>query len=435
MNLLVVGGTGDFGAFYASLFKKHNFEVFISSTRPEYGKEFCRKNGYSFAEEKDIPKMDFVVLSVPNFAAPENVSRFAPLMKKGSLLMDFCSVKGDVCAQMEKFKISGIELLSIHPMHGPRIKSIDAQQVVFIPVQSGEKSKLIEEFFRSEGANIISSKPREHDEVLSIVQGLNHFSQFVSAGVLKELGVDLKRSLAFGSPNYNLFLSVVSRVVLQNPELYAQIQLANPLNEKMRASFIKNAEGLARICKKNDSSALEKEIIKGASNFKDAEVFLLEGDRMVIAQKEVVRVLKKHIGKMFMVENLLTHNYHYGEIKEVTSSELIMLEKSRPTKINLLKLRLVPKEEVILWREKNVGKKKLDYSVLVDENVLAPAVLKALTSVKECVFEFIGEYKSEKLQKGKKSLTFKASFFADENRDAVDSRIKGLLIGLGYSLR
>jgi len=435
MKLLIAGGTGDFGAFYASLFKKHDFEVFISSTRPEYGREFCEKNGYSFAEEKDVPKMDFVVLSVPNFAAPKNVSKFAPLMKKGALLMDFCSVKGGVCEEMEKFKGKEIELLSIHPMHGPRIKSVDSQQVVFIPIQVGEKSKLIEEFFRSEGANIIFSTPKEHDSVLSIVQGLNHFSQFVSAGVLKELGVDLKRSLAFGSPNYNLFLSVVSRVVLQNPELYAQIQLANPQNEKMRESFLRNTQKLAEICQKNDASSLEKEIIKSAGNFKDAEVFLLEGDRMVLAQKEVVRVLKKHIGKMFMVENLLTHNYHYGEIKEVNSSELVMLEKARPTRINLLKLRLVPKEEVLLWREKNVGKKHLDYSILVDENVVASAVLEALLSVKECGFEFVGEYKSEKLQKGKKSLTFKATFFADENKELVDKKIKGLLLGLGYLIR
>ncbi len=435
MKLLIAGGTGDFGAFYASLFKKHNFEVFISSTRPEYGKEFCKKNGCVFAEEKDINEMDFVVLSVPNFAAPGFVSKVAPLMKKGALLMDFCSVKGGVCAEMEKFKSAGIELLSTHPMHGPRIMSIDAQQVVLIPIQVGGKSKIVEEFFRSEGANIIFSNPKEHDEVLSIVQGLNHFSQFVSAGVLKELGVDLKRSLAFGSPNYNLFLSVVSRVVLQNPELYAQIQLANPLNERMRESFIKNTEKLAEICKKNDMGALEREIIKGAGNFKDAEVFLLEGDRMVFAQKEIVRVLKKNIGKMFLVENLLTHNYHYGEVREITPYELVILEKSRLTKINLLKLRLVPKEEVLLWREKSVGKKKLDYSVLVDENVLASAVLEALCAIKECDFEFASEYKSEKLQKGKKSLTFKASFFADEDKDNLDKKIKGLLVGLGYLLR
>jgi len=379
--------------------------------------------------------MDIIVLSVPNFAAPENVSKFAPLMKKGALLMDLCSVKSAVCAELEKHKAKGIELLSIHPMHGPRLKSIEAQQVVFIPIESNEKSKVIEEFFRAEGANIVYSNPKEHDEILSIVQGLNHFSQFVSAGVLKELGVDIKRSMAFGSPNYNLFLSVVSRVVLQNPELYAQIQLANPLNEKMRESFKRSAERFAGICKKNDVSALQKEIIRGASGFKDAEVFLLEGDRMVSAQKEVVRVLKKHLGKMFMVENLLTHNYHYGEIKEVGSFELLMIENKRPTRINLLKLRLVPKEEVILWREKNVGRKHLDYSVLVNENVSSDAVLRVFSSIKECDFEFLGEYKSEKLAGGKKSFTFKASFFADEDKEKINSQIKGLIIGLGYSLR
>ena len=112
MKLLVVGGTGAFGSFYASLFKKNGFDVYISSTDPQKGKAFCEKNCYGYASDAEIKSMDIVLISAPNVVAPKLVKLFAPKMKKGSLLMDFCSVKGEVVEALNEFTDKGLEILS-----------------------------------------------------------------------------------------------------------------------------------------------------------------------------------------------------------------------------------------------------------------------------------------------------------------------------------
>ncbi|MBO3842864.1 MAG: prephenate dehydrogenase, partial [Candidatus Brockarchaeota archaeon] len=47
----------------------------------------------------------------------------------------------------------------------------------------------------------------------------------VFAGAIREMNVDLKQSRRFSSPIYNAFLPMVYRVICQNPELYAQLQV------------------------------------------------------------------------------------------------------------------------------------------------------------------------------------------------------------------
>jgi prephenate dehydrogenase len=435
MKLLIVGGTGAFGSFYASLFKKNGFDVFISSTDPLKGKAFCEKNDYGFASEKEIKLMDIVVISSPNIVAPKMVREFAPKLKSGSILMDFCSVKGEVCKALNEFVDKDIEIISVHPMHGPRVTTIDAQQVVFIPIKSGKKAKTIEDFFIKNGANVIYSTPKEHDEMLSIIQGLTHFSQFVSAKVLKEMEVDLKRSLAFASPNYNLFLGLVSRVVLQNPELYAQIQLSNPNNEKVREAFLRNAKELVEICKKNNEELLQKEIIKSTQEFKDPDLFLIEGDRAVDAQKYFISVLKNNIGKKFLIQNQITHTFHYGVIVLVTQSELVLKEHGRNQNFNLAKIRATTKSEMSEWKEKNLLRKNLDYSILVDASVKSDSLVKALSSIKPCKFELLDEYSGAKIPSGKKSLTVRASFFIDEDSKVIDKEIREFINGIGFITR
>ena len=297
LKVLIIGGTGDFGCFYAELFKEEGFEVAISSRNEKEGKKFCKKHGFEFSTDPSV--FDVVILSVPNKAAPELAAEVLVSMKPNALFVDFCSVKTRIVPVLENFKGKGLELASLHPMHGPRIGSISGYPVALIEIEPGEKLKTIKKFFTNRGANIIQTTAKEHDEILATVQGLTHYSQFVSAAVLREMKTDIKKTKEFSSPNYSLFLSLLSRVVLQNPELYCQIQTENPYNEKMREVFSKSAQNLERICKDKTCNELEKEIILDAQEFEDPEEMLLASDVAVSALKNVSgsRKIKLHKGE------------------------------------------------------------------------------------------------------------------------------------------
>ena len=69
MKMLIIGGTGDFGRFYAKKFKEAGFQVALNSRDEEFGKKFCEENGFEFSSTP--ADFDIVILSVPNDVAPK----------------------------------------------------------------------------------------------------------------------------------------------------------------------------------------------------------------------------------------------------------------------------------------------------------------------------------------------------------------------------
>ena len=125
MKICIIGGMGDFGLFYAKLFKKRKFDVFINSRNEIMGEEFCAEKGFTFCKENDFKKMDIIVFSTPNSITPKLIEDISKKASKGTLLIDFCSVKSSVVPTLEKLKGKGFELASFHPMHGPRISIVE----------------------------------------------------------------------------------------------------------------------------------------------------------------------------------------------------------------------------------------------------------------------------------------------------------------------
>ncbi|MCX6767323.1 MAG: prephenate dehydrogenase/arogenate dehydrogenase family protein [Candidatus Micrarchaeota archaeon] len=262
MRVAIISGTGAFGSWYARFFKKKGFEVAITSRDPERGKAVSRELGVKLiaTPEEAAAWADITVIATPIAVAPEMISLLAPRLRKGALLTDLASVKGKVCKTYARIRRRDIETASIHPMHGPVEESVVGRPVLFIPVRVGEKYAALKELFAKEGARVIECECREHDGVLAVVQGLTHFIALASAAAIKELGVDFGKTNKFASPTYERLMSLVSRVVCQNPSLYAQIQVENPANKKARRIFLREARKMAAVVEKGGTSAIEGKI-------------------------------------------------------------------------------------------------------------------------------------------------------------------------------
>lgn len=436
MKILIIGGGGAFGSFYAKLFSKNGFEVSINDFSEAAAKKVCEENNFTLVTDlKKAKEFEIVIISVPNSEAPNAINKVSKLMNKESLLIDLCSVKTPLEEELNKAAKLGLEVVSLHPMHGPRVQNISGQSIAVIKISKGEKAKQIISALEKEGAELFNTTIKEHDEILSIVQGLTHYSQFVCATTLKELEVDQKRTLQLASPNYTLLISLISRVVLQNPEIYSEIQLANPLNEKVRSAFIKSAKEIDEICSKNDKKLLAKKIVEIAQQFKEGEMLLVESDRAVASQTHTINTLKAKIGKRFLVENLVTHSIHYGLIKSIEHNELTLIENTHETKISIHKIGLISKEETLAWKEKNLLKKHLDFSFLVPKCAESKILLRAFSFIKEAKFELIDEFCGNKLPEEKKSITIRATFFSDEDKELISSKVKETLKGFCFEVR
>lgn len=429
MKIAIVGGTGDFGRWYSKFFLSKGFDVTIVG-RSDSGKNIADDLGTSFQKFPSTIDADVVMLSVPNDVAPSLFNAVAPLCNEDALIFDVCSVKQNICKAMRSSNAKQ-ELLSIHPMHGPRVSSLAGIPVVFIPTKdNGEKSKKIKEIFIEAGANVFESNEDEHDSVLSIVQGLTHFSSVVSAGVISELGVDFSRTLNFKSPNYELFSTLIARILLQNPALYSEIQFENPKNEVVRGKFLEIARRLASESKNDYQKSMET----FGKGIKKGKKILSMSDRAISSFNSEKMLLANSIGKKVALRGF-DGKIHYGKVIKTENEDVLIEENGKETKISLNNFSLLNPQSLIEWKQTNLKTKTRDFSFLLPSEINKSMVLFIFSKFDGVLkTELIDEYTNEKIPSGKKSLTIRIHSF-DEDIKETEQRILSALAEFGFVLR
>ncbi len=438
-KVAIIGGTGGFGSWYGRFFKSKGARLAVFS-RSEANKVAADAIGAEFYTSIAgcVEGADLVIASVPIDATPGVLKEAARAAKQGCLLVDFASVKKSAVAALEEIAKTrrDLELASVHPMHGPRAAGLEGVPVVFISVQGGERCAALKSVFEHEGGQVVESTAEEHDSVLSVVQGLTHFACISSASAMKEAGVDLKRAREFASPLFEVFLSAVGRVVLQNPGVYAKIQVENPQNKVVRKIFARQVRELSKTADGGDSELLAKKIQDAGRAFKSVDELLLEGDKATSAMDAEARQLRLLAGKKVALENVQTRAVHYGVLRKALGKAVVLAENSKETRLNVSNVRLLGKSEFSKWREKNVKTKSRDYSLAVpksaDEKIVAQAVAMARGVQGASV---VGVFEGAQVGEGKKSVTVRCAFFEDEDAKELDARVKKIISGLGFSLR
>jgi len=87
----------------------------------------------------------------------------------------------------------------------------------------------------------------------------------------------------FETPAHALLRTAIARTVLQDPALYAAIQLENPHNAAARRAFLETARRLSEVAERGDADALQREIGFCARALGDPEQELADTDAAVRA--------------------------------------------------------------------------------------------------------------------------------------------------------
>src|SRR3990172_6853709 len=133
MKILIIGGTGETGRWFARFYKKHGFDVVIWGINKK--KEVAEELDVAFADDLDneIRSSNIVMISVPINITEKTILDIAPKMSPGSLITDITSVKTGPMEAMIKYAPQDVEILGSHPMFGPSIPDIRGQIVIFTP--------------------------------------------------------------------------------------------------------------------------------------------------------------------------------------------------------------------------------------------------------------------------------------------------------------
>jgi prephenate dehydrogenase len=289
-RMLILGGTGETGSWFARYFKNKGFDVAVWG--PSGKRDVAEKLGVRYCQDmmKEVEESDVVLLSVPIEKTVEVIRQVAPRMRSGSLLMDVTSLKYEPVMAMRTYAPKGVEVLGTHPMFGPTMASPRGQTIIFTPVpRKGERwHPLMRELFESDGARIELLSPEEHDEIMAVVQALTHFAFIGIGATLKALDFDVERSRKFMSPVYEIMIDFVGRILDQNPELYASIQ-KNPKAVRVRQTFVGECMRLCEVADAGNQEAFKSIMRDAAKHFGKTHDALLRSDRLIngrIREKE-----------------------------------------------------------------------------------------------------------------------------------------------------
>jgi len=244
MKAGIIGGTGRMGKLFVPVFLRAGYEVLVSGRSTDLTAEDLAR------------QCDLVIVTVPIRNTVKVIDRIAPLMGPGQLLCDFTSLKKKPIEAMLKSKAN---VIGLHPMFGPTVSSIKSQTIIVCPARVDDRklSDLVA-IFRKEGARCTIATPEEHDRMMAVVQGLTHYVTLCMAESIRRLGVDIGATEEFTSPVYQIELSLIGRLLSQDPELYADILEENPYVPEVLAACRESAADLEAIVKKHDAAGFRE---------------------------------------------------------------------------------------------------------------------------------------------------------------------------------
>ncbi|MBN2233250.1 MAG: bifunctional chorismate mutase/prephenate dehydrogenase [Deltaproteobacteria bacterium] len=244
-RVLLVGGGGGMGTFLRRLFAAAGYEVRVLET-----------GDWEHAGELGAG-IDAAIVAVPIGRTEEVIRRLAPLLPEKAVLADITSIKERPVAAM--LAAHGGPVVGLHPLFGPGLASMDKQVVAVTPGRDDEGCRWLLDQIAAWGAILMTTTPAEHDRLMAVVQGLRHFATFAFGRFLWRRGVDISRTLEFSSPIYRLELGMVGRLFAQDPELYADIILADDERRRMLGEYADAVREAAETLVAGDGDAFRRE--------------------------------------------------------------------------------------------------------------------------------------------------------------------------------
>ncbi len=230
------------GAYFADYFKKAGYKVIVSDSKTK------------LTNKELASKADIVIISVPIGITEKIIKEVAPLIKKEGAIMDLTSLKEFPVKAMLKAKC---EVIGLHPLFS-HTNPLPGQTVIACPARSKIWYPWIKRFLEEKGANVKELSPKEHDKIMAVIQALVHFADIAFGHALKSIKIPISDYLKYATPSSELKIAFAARLLEQDPDLYANIQIQNPHTKKILGQYLRSMEKLFEIDTRKDTRAFKK---------------------------------------------------------------------------------------------------------------------------------------------------------------------------------
>jgi len=221
-----------------------------------------------------VAEADIIFLCTPINLIIPRLKELAPHLKKGAIVTDVGSTKGEIVSQAEKLMPKGTYFVGGHPMAGKETTGIEVAEAglfndkIWILTETSKTRQKaleeVEEVVRSLGPKVVRMDPKTHDLV---VAGISHVPLAAAATLVNLVaGSEQKEQMAqCASSGFR----DTTRVASGDPVLGRDMFVTNRVAIlKLLKAFRTKVLELEKLIKKGDTSAIEEEL-KKAKGFRD----------------------------------------------------------------------------------------------------------------------------------------------------------------------
>ena len=262
-RVVVAGGSGAVGSLFAERLQESGNDVSIvdlAAPEPAHGvTRFVRGDiGDPGAEVTDLVRAaDAVLLSVPEPVALAGIGRLAEALRPDALIADTLSVKTTIVPALRAAAMAAgeaAEALSLNPMFAPSL-GFAGHPVASVVVRDGQRGRALRDLIEQWGARVVTVTADQHDRVAAAAQALTHAAVIAFGAALAELDVDIADLDRMGPPPHTALLSLLARIASGAPEVYWDVQAANPHAPAARRALARGVSQLTGVVEDGDRAA------------------------------------------------------------------------------------------------------------------------------------------------------------------------------------
>lgn len=261
-RVVVAGGSGAVGALFAEHLQESGNDVVIVDRNvpgPTHRvSRFVRGDitdpGAGVADV--VRTADAVMLCVPEPAALVAIGRLTGTVRTDALIVDTSSVKSTVVPVLHAAAtIAGdAEALSLNPMFAPSL-GFAGHPVASVIVRDGRRGRALHDLIETWGARMVTVTADQHDRLAAAAQALTHAAVIAFGAALAELDVDIADLDRIAPPPHAALLALLARITSGAPEVYWDVQAANPHAPAARRALSRGVSELSGVVDDDDPAA------------------------------------------------------------------------------------------------------------------------------------------------------------------------------------
>ena len=226
-------------------------------------------DSYTQNLKEAVRDSDFILLATPVSTIIEIAREMMPYLKKGTIITDAGSVKGEIVREIDKILPEGIFFVGAHPIAGTEKSGVEASfldlfvgsRCVITPTEKTDSTPMekVKEIWKEAGSEVILMDADKHDRYLAAVSHLPHAVAYALVNAVGGLDEKEKGVLSFSAGGFRDF----TRIAASHPAMWRDIFSMNKKNVvEMINLFQSTLEDIKEAISNNDGKKMEKEFEK-----------------------------------------------------------------------------------------------------------------------------------------------------------------------------